>query len=404
MPYGARYWAARTSAARRKTHPTFRGSQSVDAVVIGAGLTGATAAYVLASAGLDVVVLEAGRLASGGTAAGLGAILPEPDAPYRAVEALTGRRLARTAWEETRRSGLDFAALIRRTGIRADLVETTLAINATTPEQAAMLRKEQAARKDAGLDAPWLAAAAASQELGTDSLGAIRLRDAFLFDPVRATLGLAAAAQSKSARFFEKSEVRRTTFTRKQATVILADGDLRTRLVVVATGEPGALFSSLRRHVRRNWGYAVVTEPLPAVMRRGVGARGAVLTEAGEPRPWIRWLPEDRALFAGGLTAPPAARQRESLVRPRTLDLMYELSRRYPVISGLPPAAGWDGPIVTTADGLPWIGPHRNYPFHFFAFAFGWHGESLALFAAKAALRFYGQEPRREDAAFSFVR
>jgi glycine/D-amino acid oxidase-like deaminating enzyme len=186
--------------------------------------------------------------------------------------------------------------------------------------------------------------------------------------------------------------------------VILADGDLRTRLVVVATGEPGALFSSLRRHVRRNWGYAVVTEPLPAVMRRGVGARGAVLTEAGEPRPWIRWLPEDRALFAGGLTAPPAARQRESLVRPRTLDLMYELSRRYPVISGLPPAAGWDGPIVTTADGLPWIGPHRNYPFHFFAFAFGWHGESLALFAAKAALRFYGQEPRREDAAFSFVR
>jgi glycine/D-amino acid oxidase-like deaminating enzyme len=402
--YGARYWAERTPDSRRRSYPTFRGQHSADVVVIGGGLTGATAACVLASGGLNVVLLERGRIAGGSTAGSLGAILPEPDASFRSAESLTGRRVARTAWTEARRSALDLAALLRRTAIRADLAETTLAISATTTESAAALRKEQAARKAAGIDAPWLSAAAATQELGTDSFGAIRLRDAFLFDPVRATLGLAAAARAKGARLFERSEVRRTKFSRRDAEIILADGTVRARLVVVATGEPGAMFAQLRRHVHRQWGYTVVTEPLPAAMRREVGRRGAVITEAGDARPWARWLPDDRVLFAGGLTPPPPARQRESLVRPRTFDLMYELSRRYPVISGLPAATGWDLPVVRTADGLPWIGPHRNYPFHFFAFAFGWHGDGLAMFAAKAALRAARGDARREDAVFGFTR
>jgi glycine/D-amino acid oxidase-like deaminating enzyme len=83
---------------------------------------------------------------------------------------------------------------------------------------------------------------------------------------------------------------------------------------------------------------------------------------------------------------------------------MYEFSVRYPVISGLPAAWGWDVPVLSTADGLPWIGPHRNYPFHFFALAFGWAGDATAWFAARAALRHFKGESRKEDAVFGFAR
>jgi glycine/D-amino acid oxidase-like deaminating enzyme len=61
-------------------------------------------------------------------------------------------------------------------------------------------------------------------------------------------------------------------------------------------------------------------------------------------------------------------------------------------------------PVTTTTDGLPWIGPHRNHPFHFFALALGLHGEAFAWFAAKAALRHFTDAARREDAAFAFTR
>ena len=79
MPgYGARYWEERTADNRRRTYPKFKGSETADAVIIGGGLTGATAAFVLASGGLKVVVLEAGRLAGGATAGDSGPFCRSP--------------------------------------------------------------------------------------------------------------------------------------------------------------------------------------------------------------------------------------------------------------------------------------------------------------------------------------
>jgi glycine/D-amino acid oxidase-like deaminating enzyme len=373
-------------------------------VVIGGGLTGATAAYLFAAAGLDVVLLEAGRIAAGATAGSLGAIVPQPDATFRAVESICGRRTARAAWQIARRSSLELAGLLRRLKIRCDLKPAATLIGAATSDDLATLRREQAFRKAAGIDAPWLNARAASTESGAELLGALRLRDGATFDPVRAALGLVSAAAGRGASIFEKSPVRRTRFTRKYADVFLAGGTIRARHVFVATGGPGTLFAQLRRHVREQDGFVVVTEPLDAAMRRESGERNAVMTEAAPDPHWLRWLADDRAMFAGSLSAPLTARQRDRAVITHTADLMYQLSIRYPAISGLPAKWGWSVPIVSTADGLPWIGAHRNYPFHFFAMAFGWHGDAFAWHAAKAALRVMDGTASREDAALGFLR
>jgi glycine/D-amino acid oxidase-like deaminating enzyme len=405
MPgYGAFYWAERTAARRRPSYPAYRGDHEADVVVIGGGLTGCTAAYVLANAGLSVVLVEADRLATGATAAGAGAIVPEPDASFRAVEAQAGRRAARTAWAAARRSALDFAAALRRLRIRCDLEQAPLVINARTAADAEWLRREQAARRAGGVTSPWLTPAGARAEVGADSSGALRLVDAFTFDPVRAALGLGAAAAARGARVFEKSEVRRTRFTRRHADVILATGSIRTRGVFVATGGPGALFSSLRRHVHETDAYAVVTEPLTAAMRREAGRRASVTTEAGDNASWLRWLSDDRALVVGSRSKAVPPRQRDKALVAHTAQLMYEFSLRYPAISGLAAKWGWRVPVVSTADGLPWIGAHRNYPFHFFAIAFGAHGDGLAWHAAKAGLRQFNGEGATDDGVFGFLR
>ena len=405
MPgHGSFYWSDRTPRARRRSYASYRGDTTADVVIIGGGLTGATAAYVLASGGLDVVLLEADRLASGSTAGGTGAILPQPDATFRAVEAALGLRAARTAWKDARLGALEFASAVRRLRIKADLEPSALLVNARTSSASPALKREQAARKAAGLDAAGLSARAAAAELAGDSTGAMRVRDAFVFDPVRAALGLAAAAERKGARIFEGSLVRRTKFTRKQATVALASGTIATKGVLVATGGPGALFKQLDRHVRTLEGHVVVTEPLSAAMRREVGRRATVITEMSDAPHWLRWLGDNRALFAGALSQPVNARLQSRTTIHRTAQLMYELSVRYPVISGLPARWGWSVPVISTADGLPWIGPHRNYPFHFFSMAFGWHGDGLAWLAAKAALRHFTGETRKEDQVFGFGR
>jgi glycine/D-amino acid oxidase-like deaminating enzyme len=405
MPgYGARYWAERTPASKRPKYPVCRGALTSDVVIIGGGLTGAIAACVLARGGLDVVIVEADRAASSGTGTGCGVVVPQPAPSFAVTSATLGLRDARTAWKETRSAALDFASALKRLGIRCEAEPAALVVTAPTRDVAAVLRKEQAARRAAGLAAPWQTPDVLAGLLGTDRAGGLKLPESIVIDPVRATLGFLQAAGKAGARIFEKSPVKRTKFTRTSAQVVLADATIATRGVFVATARPGALFPQLRRHVRQFEAYGVVTEPLTAPMKRETGRRTTILTDAPEASHWLRWLKDDRAMFVGAPGPVPGPRLQEKVLVQRTGQLMYELSLRYPVISGLPARWSWPMPVCTTTDGLPWIGPHRNHPFHFFALAFGWHGEALAWFAAKAALRHFTDTARREDAVFAFTR
>jgi len=404
MPvYGQSYWApAKTRAAARSKSAT--GTLTADVVVIGGGFTGGAAAYALAHAGLDVVLLEAECLATGATAGSIGAVLPVPDAALIDVEKDAGKRPARVVFAELRKSALDLAATLKRLGVKCDLAATSLLVNAPFTNDAACLKKELAARKALKLDGLWLSPEASRRELATETQGAMRVRDAAVLHPVRAALGLAEAARAKGARIFEQTRVKKTTFTRKDATVVFTGGSITTRGVVVATGTPGPVFHQLDRHVRTARGYAVVTEPLTPAMRKLVGARRALYTEGTESPRFLRWLPGNRALFAG-LTGPDIdGPLRAAAVRQRANQLMYELSTIYPAISGLRPEWAWDFTHYETVDGLPVIGPHRNFPRHYFALGRARHGVSFAWLASRVLLRQYQGEPAKGDDLLGFAR
>jgi glycine/D-amino acid oxidase-like deaminating enzyme len=109
-------------------------------------------------------------------------------------------------------------------------------------------------------------------------------------------------------------------------------------------------------------------------------------------------------LFAGVEAKTQPERVREKMLVQRAGQLMYELSLHYPSISGLKAEWAWSLPVVSTLDGLPWVGLHRNYPFHFFGIALGWHGDSISWFTARAAARHFTNETRTGDDAFTFLR
>ena len=71
----------------------------------------------------------------------------------------------------------------------------------------------------------------------------------------------------------------------------------------------------------------------------------------------------------------------------RTGQLMYELSTIYPEISGILPEYGWEAPYALTAEGLPYIGPHRNFPHHLFAFGDASRSVTGAYLASRVLLR-----------------
>jgi glycine/D-amino acid oxidase-like deaminating enzyme len=388
---------------RRPDYSPQRGELTTDVVVVGGGLTGCAIALAFAGAGVKVVLLEAERIAAAATAGSAGLLAQAPDTSFTESASRHGLRTARHLWQSFRRASLDFSAALKRAGVRADLMPQDLILLPGDREAARPLRREWSARREAGLDVSWLTQRTVLAETGIAADGGIRTKGEAL-DPYRACLGLASAAASRGAQIHEHSRVQRIRPGRKSVAVATPRGMVTADTVVIATGALPDDLRALRRHFTPKLSYAAVTQPLPAAVRRETGKRAAAIRDTHVPPRLVRWLKDDRVLVSGGGREAIAARLREKLLVPQVHELMYELTTLYPAISGLQPEWGWDVDSYGSPDGLPVIGPHRNFPRHLFALGTAQHGAGVAWLAARVLLRAYLQEPAKGDEAFGFAR
>jgi glycine/D-amino acid oxidase-like deaminating enzyme len=390
-------------ASRVPDYPRLHGDHTFDVVVIGAGLTGCATAYVCAAAGLKTLVLEADRVGRGGSGRSSGLLLPEPGPAFRDLEQAHGVRAARIAFESCRRAALEGAALLRRLNIKCGL-EPVIPLVLADRDDEKLLRREFDARSKAGIEGTWLSRKLLGKLAVPDAPAAIRMRDAFTLDPYRACVGLAAAARARRAVICEKSRVKKVAFTRKHVDVIAEGGTIRAAKAIVTTGTPTLEFRQLRRHVKRRENYLVLTEPMPAALRKQFGERNVTFRDTRNPHRRVRWTDDGRILVAGGTQDETPERKRPAVLVQRTGQLMYELLTMFPVISGLMPEYGWELITGETADGLMYIGPHRNYPHHLFAL--GGSGDSVtgSFLAARMLARAAQGAPDKEDAVWGFTR
>ena len=401
--YGRSYWIDQFPRSRVPSYPRHTGSREVDVAIVGGGLTGCATAYAFAAAGLKVALFEAGRIGRGETGLSTGWITDEPTVPFASLDKAVGRRFARHAYQSWRRASLDFQALLRRLDIKCHLEPRPSLVVAQTAEQAAQLTREHKVRRDAGLDSTLLPAKSVGALTGFPASAAVRTKEAAVVDPYRATVGLAAAAAARGAEIFERSPVTKTAFTRDRASLHIGTAAIAAKRIIICTGDLGALFSPLARHVPRRTTYTVLTEPIPARIRRSLGSCECLVRDSNDPPHRISWVGEDRLLVSGADSDRVSARGRDAMLVQRTGQLMYELSTFYPDISGLQPAFSWEVDYTATATGLPIIGAHRNYPFHLFA-----AGERLSLtatyLASRILLRQHLDEAQPADHAFGFAR
>jgi glycine/D-amino acid oxidase-like deaminating enzyme len=399
--YGLSPWIATVPAARRPSRARLRGEHAATLVIVGGGLTGCATAYACAAAGLRPTLVEAGHIGQGSTGRGAGLLLPEPGPSFREISDRHGLRAARHVFEAWRRAALDAVALLRRLGVRMRLDALDALVVATAGDERA-LGRDYEARKAAGLAVRWLTAAQVRQAAAIEAAGGLRMHDAFGIDPYRTCLALAAAAERRGAVIAEQSPVLRIRRRPRTIEIDLEGGALQADQVVVATGTPGSLFPPLRRHFTPRECYLVLTEPLHAEALRDAMHAGLTLSDTRRPPHHVRWTRDRRILVSGADQPPPPSRGHEAVLMQRTGQLMYELLTMYPSISGLQPEYGWSLTSGETADGLPYAGPHRNYPRHLFAL--GGRSMTGAFLAARVLVRALRGEPDKADAIFAMGR
>ena len=401
--YGQSPWTAQLPRTSRPIYPKLSGRLEIPIVVVGGGLTGCATAYALAAAGQRVALVEAGQMASGATGQAAGLLLASPGLDFVDLERSHGLRVARALWQDTRRASLDAQATLRRLKIRCNLQPCDAIVAARTEEQAKGLRRELAALKKAGLEATWLTGKALQQATGIDGPGGIRSHGHASLDPLRAALGLARAAAVRGAAVFDRSPVQKITFTRDGVEIVAGKATLVAGTDIVATGEPGRLFSALERHFMDAETYVALTPPLGADVRRTAGTRDAIVEDRSRPPHRLCWTADDRILWSGADQPRVEERHRKAVLVQRTGQLMYELSLALPAVSGTPPEYGWHAPWSRAHDELPFIGTHRNYPHHLFALGLGTN-LTAAFLASRILVRAVAGKGDKSDEYFGFGR
>lgn len=392
--YGLSPWIERVPRAKRPDFPRLGGELSTPVAIIGGGLVGCATAYAAAAAGLTPILIESARIGQGSSGYGAGLLLPTPGPSFRDVAAAHGLRIARRMFETWQQTSVEAAAQIKRLGIRAGVApHDTLLVSSLE----AALRKDYTAREEAGLGVQWLAPKAVTLATGLETAGGIRAKGGFSLDPYATCIGLVNAATKRRATIFEKTTISKIQVTPGSVDIVCASGVVRAQRVVIATGTPTAAFKPLLRHFTAKEGYLALTEPVPDVLRKQFGRRDAIVEDSHLPRHRLLWTPDNRILITGADQAVTSPRMRDAVLVQRTGQLMYELLMMHTSIAGLRPEHGWSVPYAETADGLPFIGAHRNYPRHLFALGGGDSATGAFLAAAILGRALRGIAEKRDD-------
>lgn len=161
--------------------PPLRGLAEADVAVIGAGITGITAAYLLMKEGYSVILAEMGELLHGTTGHTTAKITAQHGLIYDSLIAHFGEEQARLYYEANAEALQFISSFAAEHQIECDMVQEDAYLYAETDEELKKLTKEWAAYEKLGIPGNWQE----TLQLPFAVKGAIRLPDQARFHPLR---------------------------------------------------------------------------------------------------------------------------------------------------------------------------------------------------------------------------
>ena len=105
----------------------------------------------------------------------------------------------------------------------------------------------------------------------------------------------------------------------------------------------------------------------------------------------------------GGEDEPFAdAESRDELIPPKSAILAKKFREMFEI--NIEPDCAWAGVFGETKDGLPYIGPHKQFPLGLFALGYGGNGITFSLVAAEIIRDNLRGHPNPDSSIFSFER
>jgi gamma-glutamylputrescine oxidase len=389
VPHAPSVYAATTPAL--PAQPRLEGELRADACILGAGLTGLSAAIELAQRGLSVVVLEARRVAWGASGRSGGQAIFGFGCDQGVIADAVGLEASRALFDWS----LEGLAIIhaRRAAFAIDCEwQDGHAHVPLRPRQVRELRGWQddlATRYDYPLD--WWEPERLRATLASDLyLGALVDPRSGHLQPMKYTVGLARAALSLGVRIFEASPV--LSLARGTAPAMrTAHGRVTADFAVLAgNATVRGIAPELDARIMPIGTYIGATPPLGAARARGLIANRMAVADVNWALDYFRLDAEDRLLFGGRAsysTLPPPS-LRGTLAR--------RMRRVFPQLADVPIEYAWGGLVDISRNRAPdWGRLGTNL---YYAQGFSGHGIAATGLAGRVIAEAIGGQAARLDA------
>ncbi len=364
------FWQDRSSEAEH----------TVDFLVVGAGISGASAAYWLAERGEDVAVVDAGGPASGASGKSAGMMLLGTADPYSRVVDLFGRERAAEVWSFTRenRALLHERVLSDESALRV-VRGGTVSAAVSEHERTELERSGEMLAAD-GFPHEMLDRPAMQQALGTNAFfGGLRDPSGLTIDPARLTERVLARAHERGARMFTQHEVFRIEDDDDGVIVSTTRARFRAQMVFLcANAYSPLLHPHFAGRVYPTRGQMLATEPL----KRRITPWGVYADFGYE----YFWQLPTLELVAGGWRQHHVDAEK-GYSDETTSDIQEGIWQFmlgvFPELAGVRVTHRWGGLMGFSGDGLPFAGEVPGRPRIKYLAGHTGHGLGFAFLAAR---------------------
>lgn len=383
------------------SYPPLHQDLRCDVAVIGGGITGALVAHRFAREGIHTVLLEAGEVACGSTAATTALIQYEIDTHLadliERVGAERAVRAYRLCLEAVR--GIETLAVGGRDGCGWRSTRSLYLASRRRDRRA--LEQERLARRSAGIEVELLSERDIRERFSFSRPAALLSPVGGQVDAYRLTHKLLAEAAASGLEIYDRTPVAKYLSEPDGVELRTDYGHrVRARRAVFATGyeTPAFLDQSVVRLLST---FAFATAPLSGF--DGWGEDRCLIWETSRPYFYARTTEDGRALVGGADTPFATAHKRDRLLARRTAKLEAQFAKMFPAIQ-CDVDWRWGGTFGETDDGLPYIGTARQFPNGYFALGYGGNGITFSWIAAGILLDLFLGRPNADAEIFGFDR
>ena len=375
---GTIFWQETVSKNPRQVQPL---PEKVDVAVIGAGITGLSAARELGARGAKTVVLEAREVGWGASSRNGGMVLTGLKLGVNTLVTRYGMEAARVMYAASLAAIDAVENIVRAEKIECDFARCGhLALASKPGHFEGFRRSAEVLGREFNHPVRIVSKQQLHDEVGSDVYhGGLVDETSGGLNPARYVAGLAQAAERAGAKIVESAIVQRITAAdlggESGWQVTTSRGVLWARNVLVATsGYSGAATPALQKKIIPIGSFIIVTEALPEAMAEQISPRKRMMYNSRNFLHYYRLTPDRRMLFGGRAAFFPETKW---TVHRSAEILQRGMTDVFPQLTDAKIEYAWGGTLDFAFDMMPHAGQLNGI---YFALGYAGHGVAMATY------------------------